>query len=153
MNKIWQRKKEDAVYQAQEDLTKEEQLRSKQCYKLLLVLIKYAPIVCCIGEIGYSICAYFNYNGIIFTFLGGFTIPQLLLLYIASYVFRYCYLYRLSLHSILLVNILALYDSFIGIPISNLNILRLYLVILLIGVIAFIYFSYKNRKKKNPTRL
>lgn len=41
----WQRKKEDVVYQAQEDLTKAEQLKSKQCYKLLLVLIKYAPIV------------------------------------------------------------------------------------------------------------
>ena len=137
------------MYQAQEDLIKAEQLRSKQCYKILLVLVKYSPIICCICEIGYSICAYFNYSGIVFTFLGGFTIPQLLLLYIASYVFRYCYLYRLSLHSILLVNMLALYDSFIGIPISNLNILRLYLVILLIGVIAFIYFSYKTFWRRN----
>lgn len=114
-----------------------ERLRSKSSYKLLLFVIKYSPMLCIICEICYSICSYYRKNGIIFTFIGGFTISQIILLYIASYVFRYCYLYRLSLHSIVLVNILAIYDSFIGIPLSDLNMLRLYIVILLIGIISF----------------
>lgn len=116
----------------------EEKLRSKYYYKIFLISIKYLPIVDLILEILYSIFAYYEYNGIIFTFIGGFSLSGLWILYIASYVFRFCYLYRLSLHSILLVNILAIIDTFIGIPLSDLNMLRVYLVILLIGVIAFI---------------
>lgn len=116
----------------------EEKLRSKYYYKIFLISIKYLPIVDLILEILYSVFAYYKYNGIIFTFIGGFSLSGLWILYIASYVFRFCYLYRLSLHSILLVNILAIIDTFIGIPLSDLNMLRVYLVILLIGVIAFI---------------
>jgi hypothetical protein len=49
----------------------------------------------------------------------------------------------------MLVNILAIYDSYIGIPLSSLNMLRIYLIILLIGVIAFIKFKVKDHVKNN----
>lgn len=143
---IWQKRQEDVGYQVQEDLTAEVKLRSKFWYKLFLIIIKYYPSICIISEIGYSLCEYFRINGILFTFLGGCTLIGLLLLYIASYVFRFCYLYRLSLHSILLVNTLAMYDSFIGIPISDLNILRIYLIILLIGLLSFIKFKVRDAR-------
>lgn len=152
---IWQKRQEDAELQVQEDLPAEEGLRSKFWYKLFLLGIKYYPSICILSEIGYSLCEYFRVNGILFTFLGGCTLIGLLLLYIASYVFRFCYLYRLSLHSILLVNILAMYDSFIGIPISDLNILRVYLIILLIGLLSFIKFKVRDARhnKKSISKI
>jgi hypothetical protein len=124
-----------------------DKLRSKNSYKLLIIFIKYAPFIGLVVEICYSITAYLSYNGIIFTFISGFSISSIVLLYIASYVFKYCYLYRLSLHAISLVNIIAMYDSFIGIPISDLNILRIYLIILLCGIIAFVLFKKKSRTR------
>lgn len=81
------------------------------------------------------------------SYIGSVSLVNLVYLYVASYVFRFCYLYRLSLHSIVLTNVLALIDTLIGIPISDLNILRVYLVILLIGVVSFVGFKYKEHKK------
>ena len=143
---IWQKRQEDAESLRQEDLTAEVKLRSKFWYKLFLIIIKYYPSICIISEVGYSMCEYLKIDGILFTFLGGCTLISLLFLYIASYVFRFCYLYRLSLHSILLVNVVTMYDSFIGIPISDLNILRIYLIILLIGLLSFIKFKIKDAR-------
>lgn len=152
---IWQKRQEDAESLHQEDLTAEVKLRSKFWYKLFLIIIKYYPSICIISEIGYSLCEYLKIDGILFTSLGGCTLINLLFLYIASYVFRFCYLYRLSLHSILLVNVLAMYDSFIGIPISDLNILRVYLIILLIGLLSFIKFKVKDARhnKKSISKI
>ena len=148
---LWRKQEEEEEYQVQEDLIQEERLKSKRLYKVFLVIIKYSPIICLICEILYSIFAYFKLSAICFTFIGGFSISGILLLYIASYVFRFCNLYRLSLHSIVLTNVLAIIDSTIGIPLESLNMLRLYLIILLIGVIAFIAFKYKEHKKSRPS--
>ena len=152
---IWQKRQEDVESLHQEGLTAEVKLRSKFWYKLFLIIIKYYPSICIISEIGYSLCEYLKIDGILFTFLGGCTLISLLFLYIASYVFRFCYLYRLSLHSTLLVNVLAMYDSFIGIPISDLNILRIYLIILLIGLLSFIKFKVKDARhnKKSISKI
>lgn len=152
---IWQKRQEEEVRLQDEDSIAEERLRSKFWYKLFLVSVKYFPMFDIIIEITYSILAYFNYNPIIITFVGGFSLTGLLLLYIASYVFRFCYLYRLSLHSILLVNVLAMYDSFIRIPISDLNILRVYLIILLIGLLSFIKFKVRDARhnKKSVSKI
>lgn len=99
-------------------------------------------------EILYSILAYLNINNEWLSYIGSASAINIVYLYIASYVFRFCYLYRLSLHSIVLTNLLALYDTLVGIPISDLNILRVYLVILLIGVISFIKFKTNDKANK-----
>ena len=101
-----------------------------------------------IVEILYSILAYFRINNEWLSYIGSASAINIVYLYIASYVFRFCYLYRLSLHSIVLTNLLALYDTLVGIPITDLNILRVYLVILLIGVISFIKFKTNDKANK-----
>ena len=101
-----------------------------------------------IVEILYSILAYLNINNEWLSYIGSASAINIIYLYIASYVFRFCYLYRLSLHSIVLTNLLALYNTLVGIPISDLNILRVYLVILLIGVISFIKFKTNDKANK-----
>jgi hypothetical protein len=71
-------------------------------------------------EICYSICAYNEINCDIINFIGCTSFNNLLILFVASYVFRFCYLYRLALILISLVNVIALYDTYIGIPFDNL---------------------------------
>ena len=134
----------------QEELVqkKEEKLKSKSLYKILLLTIKYSPILILVVQISYSTLAYLNINNEWLSYIGSASAINIVYLYIASYVFRFCYLYRLSLHSIVLTNLLALYDTLVGIPISDLNILRVYLVILLIGVISFIKFKTNDKANK-----
>lgn len=134
----------------QEELVqkKEEKLKSKSLYKILLLTIKYSPILILVVQISYSILAYFRINNEWLSYIGSASAINIVYLYIASYVFRFCYLYRLSLHSIVLTNLLALYDTLVGIPISDLNMLRVYLVILLIGVISFIKFKTNDKANK-----
>ena len=68
----------------------------------------------------------------------------MLYLYIASYVFRFCYLYRWCLNFIVIVNILIIYDTYIGIPINDLNVLRIHLILLGISLLLFIKFKIKD---------
>ena len=68
-------------------------------------------------------------------------------LYVASYVFQFCNLYRLALTTVLLVNILAIIDTHIGIPLEDLSMLRVYVCILIIGIISFIWFNVKDNQK------
>lgn len=86
----------------------------------------------------------------IINLIGCVSIPYMLLLYIGSYVFKYCKWYRYALNTIILTNILALIDIFIGIPVSDLNILRIYLGILIIGLISYIKFL--SNKKEHEQR-
>lgn len=152
--KLWEEKQEDEeLTSAEVDLRQEERLRSKLLYKILLTTIKYTPIVILLTEVNYSILAYLCINTSWLSFIGSVSLVNLVYLYVASYVFRFCYLYRLSLHSIVLTNVLALIDTLVGIPISDLNILRVYLVILLTGVISFVGFRYKERRKSRAQRL
>lgn len=124
----------------------EERLGSKYLYKLYLLSIKYSPIVILIIEILFSLFAYFSLPTVWLNYIACVSILYIIQLYLASYVFRYCYLYRLSLHSIVLTNLLALYDTIFGIPLDDLNMLRVYLVILLIGVISFIKFKVNDAR-------
>lgn len=147
---LWERKLEDVDPQPV-GVLKEEARLNKSLYKVFLALIKYAPIIDLISEIGYSLFAYFKLDGSAFMFLGGFSIIGIVLLYLASYVFKFCYLYRVALHTIVLVNIMAIIDTIVGIPLSDLNMLRIYLITLLIGVIAYIRFNMKHNKRTRPS--
>lgn len=116
--KLWAEKQEDVrLMQDEADLRQVERLKSKLLYKILLILIKYTPIIMLVVEILYSIFAYYRINNAWLSYIGSASAVNVVYLYIASYVFRFCYLYRLSLHSIVLTNLLALYDTLIGIRI------------------------------------
>lgn len=150
--KLWQRKQEDEEQTLQEQVSvEEERLRSKKLYKIYLLSIKYSPIIILIVEILFSILAYLTFPTTWLSYIACVSFLYLFQLYVASYVFRFCYLYRLSLHSIVITNTLAIIDTSIKIPLSDLNMLRLYLIISLIGIILFILFKYKEHKKSRPS--
>lgn len=152
---IWQKQEDVDLMSAERDQIVEEKLRSKYLYKLFLLIIKYTPCVLIINEILFSIFSYYLINTQILNILGCVSMINLIYLYIGSYVFKFCYLYRLCLHSIVLVNILAEIDTCVKIPISDLNILRIYLIILLIGLLSFIKFKIKDARhnKKSVSKV
>lgn len=115
-------------------------------YKLYLILIKYSPVIIIISEIIYSLSAYYKIPYEYIDYIGSVSILFLLHLYVASYVFKFCYLYRLTLHFIVIINIIATYDTLIGIQLSDLNTMRMYLILSGCGLLSFIKFKIRDAK-------
>lgn len=117
---------------------------NKRLYKLLILLLKYIPVVLSINDILHSILSYYNINCYFLSCFGGVSIIFLVILYIISYVFRFCYLYSIPLYFITVTNLIALYDLYIGINVSDIQILRVYLVLFGISMISFIHLKIKK---------
>ena len=123
---------------------------NKTLYKLFLITIKFTPISLFIFfVIGFIL----NFIGIpIFwiTCIGGTSFAFLGLLYIISYVFKFCYLFRIPLYYITIVNIISIIDKIILIPISTLVMFEIYAILTGITLNIYIYYAYKNRNNPQP---
>lgn len=123
---------------------------SKNLYKLFMIIAKYIPLVLAIVQI---IGLVLNLLGITGTaiaflsFLGGTSVVFMIILYIFSYVFRFCYLYRIPLYYVTTVNILFAVKKFVGFTIETAALLQLHFLIAGVFIIIFIIYAYKNRSK------
>lgn len=120
---------------------------SKNLYKIFLGFTKYIPLFLAILFITNTICTYHKiYNPIIYYF-GGTSFIFIILLYLISWVFQFCHLYRIPLHYVTLSNIIGISDSYGLIPLDNLNMTRVYFIIAGIAAVAYVWVMYKNRNK------
>lgn len=117
----------------------------KKLYKVLLIIMKIIPFVLSINETIFTILHYYEIPCYSLNFIGGFSVLFLVQLYIMSYVFQYCIWHRVPLHYVTTVNILALYDTFVGIPLDDLQLLRMYLIIAGFSILWFIYLRVKKK--------
>lgn len=104
-------------------------LNDKTLYKIFLYIVKIIPNVLAILKVITLILNYFKLPTFAFTCFGGTSIITLMVLYLISYVFKFCGIHRLSLHYTALIYILSIIDYYIGIPISTTNLYRLYGII------------------------
>lgn len=74
---------------------------------------------------------------------GGFSICFIITLYLQSYIFQFCSWHRVPIHYVLLSNIIALIDDIVKIPLSDLNMMRMYFVLLVMFTMLFIYQESK----------
>ena len=109
--------------------------------KIFILLVKYCPFILIIEEILYSWLSYLSIPCDIITYFGNSSLLNIVYLYIGSYVFKFCKYYRIALISIVVVNILVLIDTYYRFSLSDLNMLRLYVIILLLGLLSFIKFK------------
>lgn len=126
----------------------ENTLGSKRMYKLFIGIIKYVPNVLAITKIVGLILNYFGVTSFFLTCFGGTSFIMLLLLYLISIIFRFCGLYRLSLHYVTLITLTSIFDWYFKIPISTESLYQLYGAITGVFATAWIWVFYKNRK--NP---
>lgn len=97
-----------------------ERKLNKTLYKAFLLILKIIPFLLAINETVFTILHYFDIECYSLNFIGGFSVLFMIQLYIMSYIFQYCEWHRVPLHYVTTVNILALYDTYVGIPISDL---------------------------------
>lgn len=123
-------------------------VENKNLYKIFLIVIKYIPTFLAILKLTTLIANYLKVRLFILTCLGGTSIIMLLVLYLISYIFKFCLTHRLPLHYITIVSILTTLDYYLGSSISALTSYRVYLILSGIFIITWIIVWFVNRK--NP---
>lgn len=121
---------------------------NKNLYKLFLSFVKFVPSILAFNKIITLALNYFKVNAFFATCFGGTSIIMIVLLYLISFLFKFCGLYRLSLNYVTLVTAISIFDWYIGIPISMDMTWRLYAIISGVFIITWIIIWYKNRHNK-----
>ena len=75
-----------------------ETILNKNVYKVFISVIKFLPNLLALFKIIGLLLSYFKMTSFALTCIGGTSIILLVLLYLISFVFRFCGLYRLSLN-------------------------------------------------------
>lgn len=121
---------------------------NKLLYKIELYLIKVIPMIYASLSLLNTTLSYFYINVEILSYIGSVSLVTLVLLYLTSYVFKFCEYHRMFIHYTTVTWILNIIDLYIGIPISDIGYLGIQLIIA--GVSLFIILYLYTRKKTCP---
>lgn len=117
-------------------------------YKLELLSVKYIPILISLVVLANAILSYFNIYIEELNYIAGTSILTLVPMYISSYVFKFCEYHRMVIHYILSHKVLVAIDTYIGIPVSDYNLLLLNLVIAGIFIMIVLYLHQKCKNDR-----
>lgn len=118
-------------------------------YKILVTHTKILPIVLAFFHLLNCVLAYFNFDSIALNYVAGISILPIIYLYHSSFVFKLCNYYRMFLHYCIVINVINVYDFYIGIPISNLQLLELVVSITILTMFMIIYMKFFSKCKKS----
>lgn len=118
--------------------------------KLLILVIKFMPIVQMVGMLFNNILFYFkdtiDFSNFLDYLLGNSVITTILLL-ICSYVFKFCKWHRLLIYgNFININIVTI-DVLFHIPISDAELLVSYIIVDIIFILSAIYYKFKCKDK------
>ena len=121
---------------------------NKTLYKLELLVLKFIPFILAILCFLNTVLSYYGVDLEIFAYAGGVSFFTLLFLYLSSYAFKFCLYHRLPLHYVTINTFLSIYDYHKGIPLSDKNLIVMYLIIAFaFSTLTIInYVNYNNKK-------
>lgn len=125
----------------------EERLRNKTLYKLELYLLKVIPMLLALIAFLNTVLSYFDIDLVIWSYIGSVSLLPLIFLYMSSYVFKFCEYHRMFLHYVVVTNVLNVYDYYVGIPISDRELLVLHMIVAGISLFVILYWYVKDTKK------
>lgn len=120
---------------------------NKNLYKLFISIIKFIPNILALIQILGLILNCMGQTSFILTCFGGTSFITLLLLYLISYVFKFCGIHRMSLHYVTLITIVTILDFYFNLFLA-ITAYRIYLLFTGVFITSWIITWYKNRN--NP---
>lgn len=120
--------------------------------RLFIILLKYIPIVQMMGMLVSNTLYYFEIYTMcsnIIGFIIGNSLITTILLYVCSYVFKFCNWYRYIIIANLTNICIIEYDILIGIPITNYQLLLSYYIVATIFSLLAIYSKFHCYAKSN----
>lgn len=125
----------------------EKLIKSKLLYKLQLFMIKVIPMVMTFISLINTVFSYYDIDLPILSYLGGYSVLTLIFMYMSSYVFKFCEYHRMFIHYVSVNWILNIYDTYIGIPVDDRELLTIYLSITGIFLFIILYLYVKSHKR------
>lgn len=92
---------------------------NKPLYKIELYLLKVIPMIMAALHLASTTLFYFGIDPEILSYLGGVSFLTLGFLYLSSYVFKFCGYHRMFLHYVVVINLISIYDTYVGIPVTD----------------------------------
>lgn len=90
-----------------------------------------------------TILSYFGIECAYLSLTGGVSLFTVLFLYISSYAFGFCPYHRIPIHYCVICDTIAYYDMYVGIPITDLNLLAIYVSLFGISILLYLYLKFK----------
>lgn len=115
-------------------------------HKVTIGVLKIIPMLLALTTLLNQILSYFGIDLEVLGYLGGVSLLPMIFLYLASYCFQFCNYHRMFLHYVVVCDILTLIDYYIGIPVSTLLMLLIYLSIAGIALFIILYLHQKHVK-------
>lgn len=123
------------------------QTLDKNLYKIFLTILKYTPIILMFLFIIGFILNVLGASSFIIACIGGTSLYFLGTLYMLSYIFKFCNLFRMPLHYIAITNGISIINKMFNLSLGTVFMFRFYLLFAGIILIWYIYTAYKNRNK------
>ena len=131
-------------------MVKEEKyVRSKITHKVLILVVKYIPMLISIFYMLNTVLCWIEIDTPVISNIAGVSILTWLFLYLSSIVFQFCIYHRMFLYYILVTDIINIYDFYLGIPISTVQLLSVHSVIISVLLFLLLYIHIKNHDKNN----
>lgn len=135
----------------QQDFQKAERVQvdvSVSKYKLTILYLKYITVFIALLDIIHTVFSFFNISVFGLQIICGISIVTVIFLYLTSYTFGFCKYHRIPIHYVVISNIISWIDYYIGIPITDKQLLCLYLIIF--GIFSIWYvIDYKKSTCKH----
>ena len=124
----------------------EEKKKKKSLYKVFLLLLKFLPFLLALVSVLNTVLSYFCIDLVILSYIGSVSLLPLIFMYIAAFVFKFCIYHRIFLDYTIVSTGLAVYDYYIGIPITDTSIVTLQLVLFFIAIVIALIAHIKEKK-------
>lgn len=131
-------------------MAKEERyVKSKLGYKLLILAIKYIPLIITLFYILNVLLYWFNIDTPVISNIAGVSLLTWVVLFLSAIVFKFCIYHRLFLYYILISDLITIYDFYIGIPLSTRAILEIQSILIGILIFSILFIHLKTYDKSN----
>lgn len=121
-----------------------ENVINKKLYKLFLLVSKVLPMILAFCHLLNIVLSYFYIEDHILNYISGISILTILYLYLVSYIIKLCSYYRMFLHYCVIINIINIYDYYIGITLNDKELFMLYIVLTIITMFIVLYLKLKK---------
>ena len=128
-------------------MAKEENLKSKSLYRLLLIMLKYIPMLIALFYVINTATAYIGIDIPVLSNIAGMSLLTQIFMYLSAIVFRFCLYHRMFLYYILATDIINIIDYYVGIPIEDLELLMIHGTITGLFLFVILYLYVMSHKK------
>lgn len=104
-------------------------------------------MVTALGYLLNTVLLYIGIDAYILSYCVGMSLCTWLFVLVSAFVFKFCIYHRMFLYYILSAEVVNTIDTYIGIPISDLNLLIVHFIVAGIFLFLILYFYAKCNKK------